>query len=66
MIDRKELEKKVPFGYKSVIAKRATVTNKTVSDYFAGKNNNEKVETATLEVLAEISQKKKALLALIM
>jgi|GEM_PF-2365272 len=66
MIDRKELEKKVPYGYKSVIAKRAGVTNSCVSAYFSGLNNNIKVEVATLEILAELSQEKKRLMTLIL
>lgn len=66
MINRNELEKKVPRGYKTVIAKRAGVTLQCVSNYFAGKTNNERVEIATLEVLAEMSTAKKSLLAMIM
>lgn len=66
MLTRKELKDKMPYGSMGVVAKKAGVTPKTVSDFFAEKNNNVNVEMAALEILAEISQRKKALLSLIM
>lgn len=62
MINRKELKEKVPYGYGKKIAEKAGVSQKVVSDYLNGKINSEKVEIATLEILAEISMKKKLLL----
>ncbi len=66
MIDRKELRKKVPHGYMKKIAERAGVNQVSVSEYFGYKNNSEKIENAVLEVLVELSEKKKKLLALIL
>lgn len=63
MIDRKELAEKVPYGYVQVIADRAGVSKRFVSKWMSNQANSEKVEMATLEVLAELSQKKKQLLA---
>lgn len=62
MISRQELKKRVPFGYGKKIAKRAGVSQKSVSDYLNGHTNSERIETATLEILAEISSKKKRLM----
>ena len=61
-MNRQDLRKKVPHGYSKEIAKRAGVSQKFVSDFLAGKANSERVEMATLEVLAELSNKKRALL----
>lgn len=65
MINRKELRKKVPHGYCKVIAERAGVNISQVSYYFSGKGNSERVENATLELLSELSEKKKSLLNMI-
>jgi predicted transcriptional regulator len=62
MLNRKELREQVPHGHCKIIAKKAGVTQKSVSDYFATKNNSEKIEMAVLEVLAQIGEKKKRLL----
>lgn len=61
-MNRQDLRKKVPRGYGKEIAKRAGVSQKFVSDYLNGKANSEKVEIATLEVLAELSNRKRELL----
>lgn len=66
MITRKELVDKIPYGYAKTIAKRAGVSKDFMSRWMAGKANSEKVEMATLEVLAELSQKKKNLLSQIL
>lgn len=62
-MERKELKSKVPHGYGKIIAERAGVKEQTVSQFLNGKNDNSNVEIATLEVLAELSEKKNALLA---
>lgn len=62
MIDRNELKRKLPGGYQKEIAQRAGVSLAAVSRYLNNKNNNNKVEIAVLELLAELSDKKKELL----
>jgi len=62
-MERKELKSKVPHGYGDVIAKRAGVTKQAVSEFLNGKNNSVAIELATLEVLAELSEKKNNLIA---
>lgn len=63
MIDKKILRSKVPHGSFKEIAKRAGVTPKSVSEFFSGKTvHSEKIEMATLELLAEMSEKKTLLL----
>lgn len=62
MINRSDLRKKIPYGYCKIIAERAGVNSTQVSNYFSGKGNSERVENATLEVLAELSEKKQKLL----
>ena len=63
MIDRKELRKKLPRGYGQVVAKRAGVSERSVSYYFTNKTaNSEKIENVVLEVLSELSDKKRKLL----
>ena len=63
MLTRKQLKEKVPYGYCKVIADRAKVTKKQVSVFLNDENvKSNNIEMATLEVLAELSQKKKALL----
>lgn len=63
IMERQELKSKVPHGYIEVIADKAGVNRMTVSNFLNGKNDNIKVEIATLEVLAELSEKKNNLLA---
>jgi predicted transcriptional regulator len=62
-MNREELKAKVPHGYGAVIAKRAGATKQAVSQFLNGRNNNVSIELATLEVLAELSEKKNSLLA---
>ena len=62
MIERKELRDKLPYGYQKNVAERAGVSISCVSNYLKGLNNSEKVEMAILEILAELSDRKKALL----
>jgi len=61
MITRQEIKNAVPHGYAKKIAKRANVTPKAVSDYMGGKTNSKRVETATLEILAELQKSKQEL-----
>jgi transcriptional regulator with XRE-family HTH domain len=62
-MERKELKEKVPHGYGALIAERAGVTKQAVSQFLNGKNDNVSIELATLEILAELSEKKNSLLA---
>lgn len=62
-MERSELKAKVPHGYGKKIAEKAGVTKQAVSQFLNGKNDNIDIEIATLEVLAELSDKKKALTA---
>lgn len=63
MILRTEIRKKIPYGYGRVIAKRAGVSTSFLSRYLNNSDvKSERVEIATLEVLAELSQKKQTLI----
>jgi hypothetical protein len=59
---RTKLKKLIPNGYCKVIAERAGVTRKSVSDYLHGRSNSYKIEIATLEVVADLTKKKTELL----
>ena len=60
MTTRKEMRLQIPYGYGKKIASRAGVTPRFVSKYLNNSNiNSEKVEIATLEILAELANKKK-------
>lgn len=65
MVDRIELRKKVPHGYCSIIAKKAGVSQTSVSAYFSGNMNSEKIEKAALVIAAEIVKEKQRLIAAI-
>ena len=62
-MDRKELKAKVPHGYGQIIANKAGVTKQSVSQFLNGKNDNVEIELATLEILAELSEKRNGLIA---
>ncbi|WP_295795157.1 hypothetical protein [Mucilaginibacter sp.] len=62
-MEREQLKAKVPHGYGKVIAKKAGVKEQAVSQFLNGKNDNVNIELATLEVLAELSEKRNDLLA---
>lgn len=49
-----EIKKKLPRGFIPVLAKRATVSERTVIRFFNGKNHNGKVKTALAEYLKEL------------
>jgi hypothetical protein len=64
MINRKEIKKKVPYGYGKVIAERAGVSTRYVSKFLNDSDvKSERVEIATSEVPAELNNKKKLLIA---
>lgn len=60
---REELKSKIPHGYAKKIALKAGVNKMTVSNFLNGKNDNVAVEIATLEILAELTNKRDSLLA---
>jgi predicted transcriptional regulator len=62
MIDRKQLRSMIPHGYVNQIADRVGVSYQSVSQYFAGKLNSEKIENAALEIAAEVKEKKESLI----
>lgn len=62
MVNRESIRKQLPHGSCIVIAKKAGVTTKAVSEYFAGKTNSQKVENAALAVLADLKKEKAKLL----
>lgn len=62
MIDRKELRKKLPYGYCKEIAKELGVTKGTISLYFRGKTNSARIENAVLKKVAELNEAKQKLL----
>ena len=62
-MDRQELKSKIPHGYMNKIAEKAKVNRITVTHFFSGKNDNVMVELAALEILAELTERKNALLA---
>ena len=58
MESRAEIRKKMPHGSCKKIAERAQVTQKSVSDFFSGKTDSERIAIAAIEVLNEIKTKK--------
>lgn len=60
---RPELKAKVPHGYGKKIAERAKTTPQAVSHFLNGKTDNPEIEIATLEILAELSEKRSHLLS---
>ena len=62
-MSREELKSKVPHGFGKIIAEKAGVKEQAVSQFLKGKNDNVKIELVTLEVLAELSEKRNSLLA---
>lgn len=61
MINRKELRKQFPKGYCQKIAEKAGVNITSVSRYFSGKMNSEKIENEALKMAAEINHGKRLL-----
>jgi transcriptional regulator with XRE-family HTH domain len=62
-MNRQELKSKIPHGSANEIAKKAGVNRITVSNWLNNKSDNVNVEMAVLELVAELSDKKSALLA---
>ena len=62
-MERAELKKLVPHGYGRLIAQRADTNEMAVSKFLNGKNNSVSIELATLEILAELAEKKHGLIA---
>ena len=60
-MERIELKRLVPRGYGKLIAQRAGTNQMTVSRFLNGKNNCLAIELATLELLAELTEKKQSL-----
>jgi len=63
MLDRKKIKEKIPHGYGKIVAKKAGVTEKSVSDYLNSRLNSERIEIAALEVIAQIQQSKNQLVS---
>lgn len=59
MIDRHQLRKKLPRGYGKVVSDRCGLSPQSVSRYFNYKQNSERIECAVLDILIEISERKK-------
>ena len=62
MVNRQQLRKELAYGKLKQLAERAGVNQFSVSRYFSGKMNSEKIENAALEMVLESKQKKAALL----
>lgn len=61
-ITREKLKAMIPQGYCKVIAEKAGVSRKSVSDFLSGRSDSHRVEMATLEVVASLAKKKAELL----
>lgn len=61
-MNREELKNHIPYGYGKVIAQKAGVSERSVSNYMSGKTNSIKIEMAALQVLAELGEEKKELI----
>jgi len=48
----------LPRGYKKKIAERVGVSTISVSSFFSGKNNSERIENTVLEVIAELKKER--------
>jgi hypothetical protein len=62
-MQRTELKALVPYGYAKLIAMKSKTSRMTVSAFLNGKNDNITIELATLEVLAELQEKRNSLIA---
>ena len=52
----------LPYGYAAVISKKAGVNVMTVTNFFAGRSKNLKVEYAILKYLRELREEKENLM----
>ena len=62
-MQREEIKAKIPHGYGKKIAERAGVDVVSVSRFINGHSNSIKIEMAALEVISEMEQQKKSLIA---
>ncbi len=62
MVDKKYLKTLIPRGYGKIIAKRAGVTPKSVSNYLTGRTESLNIETAALEVVSELKKQRSKLI----
>lgn len=62
-MNRTELKSKIPHGYGKIIAKKAGVTDRSVSMFLHGKINSHRIEMTILEVLSDIGKNKSAFIA---
>lgn len=60
---REELKSKLPHGYAKVIAEKSGVNLVTVSRWLNGKSDNQLVELAVLEIVADLTEKKNSFLS---
>lgn len=63
MLDRKKIRENIPHGYGKVIAEKAGVSPKSVSEYLNNRTNSERIEQAALEVIAQVQQTKNHLIS---
>lgn len=61
-MDIKELNSKIPYGYRKIIAGKAGVSINSVSKFLNGKTKSDKIERATLRVLVDLSNQKNEML----
>ena len=57
-METKKYESLLPYGYKSIVAKRAGVTPQTVTAFFSGRSKNKRVEDSILDILSELREKR--------
>ena len=60
MVDREEIKQALVYGKQAEIAKRAGVNESSVSSWFKGQINSERIEDAAIEVYAECVAIRKA------
>jgi AcrR family transcriptional regulator len=62
-MERQDIKALLPHGSMQQIATRAGVSMATVTQWFTGRHNSERVQTAVLEVLAEVQAKRQGIQA---
>jgi DNA-binding LacI/PurR family transcriptional regulator len=63
-MNKEEIRKMIPHGYHKLIAQRAGVSETSVSAFLHDKTSHSlKIETATLEILGELAEKRNALMS---
>jgi hypothetical protein len=61
MIDRAKIRKELPHGKLSEIAKEAKVAQPSVSNWFSGKINSERIEVAVVRVYVKYKKERNKL-----